>query len=374
MESTAVLVENDYPIEELQKNLLDSRESKLNPKQEEKPELEVQEKKKEDPKPKAGGRKFVFRKGESVFEVDEDAEFEFTADKKPMRMTLKELRDRAAGDVAVKNRMHAIAEERKKIQATFKEFARIAGEDPLAALEYISERAKEADTEFEYQKYLEKLADQADKLSKMDEKERKALELEKKLNKANQDLSQKEREKEVYERKAEILSQYPEIGDQRFDEMVEAVLADEALLEGCESEMDVINTVEDLIEETVAQRDIMKAIEKVDPSYVEDNELIFLISDQLKQNPDLNEDDLEEIVRDVLGTPKRTRHVEVEEREPQNAHRAAAARKLSEKQRSTMSKDHLRTQGSSDFHILAAELKKKKEEETQYKKSNKLRR
>ena len=66
--------------------------------------------------------------------------------------------------------------------------------DPLAALEYISNKAKEADNEFEYNKYLEKLAEQAEKLGKMDERARKAHELEKKLKKAEQDLSQKERQ------------------------------------------------------------------------------------------------------------------------------------------------------------------------------------
>ena len=51
-------------------------------------------------------------------------------------------------------------------------------------MEFISNKAKESDSEFEYSHYIEKLAEQAEKLGQMDEKERKAFELEKKLAKA----------------------------------------------------------------------------------------------------------------------------------------------------------------------------------------------
>lgn len=367
MSALATVIQNDYPIDELQNQILSAREShKTAPSNDVENEEVTREK---SPAPKAPShktdqRKFIFRKGDQVFEVDEDAELEFMADKRQMRLSLRDLKDRAAGDIAVKNRMHSLAEEKKKVNATFREFARIAAEDPLSALEYISEKAREADNSFEYQKYLEKLADQAETLGKMDEKDRKAIELEKKLAKANQDLSQKEREQNVVRRKQEILSEYPEIGDQRFSQMVDAVLENEALLEGCETEDDVMDQVQNLVEETIAQRDIIRAIDKIDPSYAGDNDLIFAISDQLKQNPDLEEDDLDEIVREVLGTPKR-----------QEVQKMEASRKLSEKQRATVPRSQLRAQGSSDFHLLAAELQRKKQDEQQTtRKSNKLRR
>jgi hypothetical protein len=372
MSALATVIQNDYPIDELQSQILSARDSSKNAPSKDVEKEEVTREKSPAPKApthKMDQRKFVFRKGDQVFEVDEDAELEFMADKKPTRLSLRDLKDRAAGDIAVKNRMHSLAEEKKKVNATFREFARIASEDPLSALEYISEKAKEADSNFEYQKYLEKLADQAEKLGKMDEKDRKAIELEKKLAKANQDLSQKEREQNVVLRKQEILSAYPEIGDQRFGQMVDAVLENEELLEGCETAEDVMDQVENLVEETVAQRDIIRAIEQIDPAYANDNDLIFAISDQLKQNPDLEDEDLEEIVREVLGTPKR------QEAPRQDVQRAEATRKLSEKQRATVPRNQLRAQGSSDFHLLAAELQRKKQEEEQNRKrSNKLRR
>jgi len=370
MTALATVIQNDYPIDELQSQILNARESQKTMPSKNVEKEEVIREKSTAPRSKPSGdhRKMIFRKGDQVFEVDEDAEIEFMADKRATKLTLRDLKDRAAGDIAVKNRMHSLAEEKKKVNETFREFARIAQDDPLSALEYISEKAKEADSNFEYQNYLEMLADQAEKLGRMDEKDRKAIDLEKKLAKANSDLSQKEREQTVVLRKQEILEAYPEIGDQRFGQMVEAVLDNPELIEDCETEEDVMNTVETLIEETMAQRDIMSAIERIDPDYMNDNDLIFAISDQLKQNPDLEEEDLEEIIREVLGPPKRE--------EPQiDPKRVEASRKLSEKQRATVPRQQLRAQGSSDFHLLAAELQRKKQEEQQgSRRSNKLRR
>ncbi len=119
-------------------------------------------------------KKFIFKKGDQSYELDDDFELEIMADKRLTKMTLRELNDRAAGDVAVKNRMHSLAEEKKKVQATFREFTDLAKTDPLGALEFISNKAKETDSEFEYNKYIEKLADHAEKLGRMDEKDRKA--------------------------------------------------------------------------------------------------------------------------------------------------------------------------------------------------------
>lgn len=65
-------------------------------------------------------KKYAFRKGDSVFELDDDYEIEFMADKKPTKLTLRELKDRAAGDIAIKNRMHSLAEEKKELTRLLK--------------------------------------------------------------------------------------------------------------------------------------------------------------------------------------------------------------------------------------------------------------
>lgn len=294
-------------------------------------------------------KKFTFVKGEESYEVDDDAVIEFVADKKPVKLTLRELKDRAAGDIAVKNRMHALAEEKKKVQATMKQFASLAKDDPLGALEYIAERAKEADNEFEYNKYLEKLAEQAEKLGGMDEKERKALELEKKLSKAEKNLSLKERENLAIQRKQEILSNYPEIGDSQFADMVEAVLSSEVLLDGVEDEKGVLDKVEELIEETLIQRDIRTVVSEINPRFEITDDFVFTLSDQIRQNPDLDEEDIKEIIADIVKPSV------------SDSKKDFAVRTLSQKQRQRAPMDHLKAQGSTDLEILKSKLLEQKE-------------
>lgn len=344
--STAPTMEFDSGYEALAQQLIE-RKSPEN--QQAERNRDIREARKEEPRETAPreSKSFLFQKGDQQFEVDEDAEIEFTADKGPVKLTLREMRDRAAGDIAVKNRMHSLAEEKKKIQKTFKEFSAIAKDDPLGALEYISQRVKESDSEFEYQTYLEKLADQAEKLGKMDEKERKALELEKKLGKAEQDLSLKEREANAVLRKQEILRNFPEIGDQEFGQMVEAVLDNEDLADGLETEGQILDMVEDLIAETLTQRDIIRAISQVNPSYAKDDQLIFALSDQLRLNPDFDEDDIRDVIESVIRPSERTQ----------------AIKTLSEKNRASHSVDYVRRESGSDFDLLKEQLLERKEQE-----------
>lgn len=301
-------------------------------------------------------KKYVFTKGDQSLELDEDYELEFTADKRPTKLTLRELKERAAGDIAIKNRMHSLAEEKKRVTATFKEFADLAKTDPLAALEFISNKAKESDSEFEYSKYIEKLAEQAEKLGQMDEQERKAFELEKKLKKAEEDLSHKERAETVVLRKQEMLAEYPEIGDHEFGQMVDAVLGNEELLEGLESEMDVMNKVEELIIETLTQRDIMSVIEEINPDHVNDSSLIFTISDQLKQNPDLDEEDVRDILRELIGEKR------VQRSAPSQTERERDQRALSQKARENAPVKSIRYQNADPYDLLKQQLMERKEE------------
>ena len=298
-------------------------------------------------------KKYVFRKGDQSVELDDDFELEFMADKRPTKLKLRDLKDRAAGDIAVKNRMHSLAEEKKRVQSTFKQFSDLAKTDPLAALEFISKKANESDNEFEYSKYLEKLAEQAEKLGQMDEKDRKAWELEKKLQKAEQDLSHKERTEAVVLRKQELLADYPEIGDQQFSQMVDAVLNNDELLDGAESEHDVMDRVEELIQETLTQRDIMSVIKEINPDHLGDNTLIFSLSDQLRQNPDLDEEDVRDIVRALIAPAQRSR--------PVQSDRQRDIQTLSSKARQN-SVGNVRTQSAEPYDILKQQLMERKQE------------
>lgn len=307
----------------------------------------------EKPKQMSSSKKLVFKKGESAVELDDDYEVELMADKKATRLTLRELKERASGDIAIKNRMHSLAEEKKRVQSTFKQFADIAKKDPLAALEFISGKANESDSEFEYSKYIQKLAEQAEKLGQMDEKERKSFELERKLEKANEDLSQKEREANVFERRQSLLESYPEIGDSQLGQMVDAVLSNDELLEGLEDEKDIMDKVEELIQETLTQRDLMTIIGEINADYINDNDLIFSLSDQLRQNPDLDEEDVRDIVSSIIAPEKKSNRTQEKERDK---------RILSTKARQATPVKHMRNQNATPYDFLMEQLKERKNE------------
>jgi hypothetical protein len=297
-------------------------------------------------------KKYVFKKGDQSFELDDDYELEFMADKRPTKLTLRELKDRAAGDIAVKNRMHSLAEEKKRVQSTFKEFTRLAKDDPLGALEYISSKANEADSEFAYDNYIQKLAEQAEKLGQMDEKERKNWELEKKLSKAEENLSRKERADAVVLRKQEMLADYPGIGDSEFSEIVDAVLSNDDLLEGIEDEHGVMDKTEELIQEILTQRDLITVINEINPTYANDNSLIFSLSDQLKQNPDLDEEDVRDIIRAIIAPEERK----------QSSERDRDIKTLSSKQRQSMPVQRMREQSATPYKLLEQQLLEKRDE------------
>ena len=339
VEENIVPIESSNPdVQELQKNLINTKKDITKDTQ------EIKENKPSEVK-EPTTKKYTFKKGDQTFELDEDAELEMTADKKSVRMSLRELKDRAAGDIAVKNRMHSLAEEKKKVQSTLKGFTDLASKDPLAALEYISNKATEADSEFEYKKYLNSLAVQAEKLGKMDEKDLKTYELEKKLTKVELDLSLKEREAAVVLRKQELLSEFPEIGDQQFGEMVETILDSPELSEGINDENDLMNVVDSLIRETLTQRDIITVISEIDPAYAGDNDLIFSISDQIKKNPELEEDDIREIIKEILMPMEKEK----------------ASQVLSHKTRGSSSFSQQKYNDMSDFEVMKIKLQELQE-------------
>lgn len=333
----ATTVEEDHKgFVDLQDQLLSNREGKNSSSEE-----------RESPRQSTSKvKKFVLRRGDDSIEVDDDYELEFMADKRLTRLQLKELKDRAAGDIAIKNRMHSLAEEKKRVQSTFREFSELSKKDPLAALEFISRKAQESDSEFEYEKYLEKLADQAEKLGQMDEKERKAWELQKKLDKAQQDLSQKERIEAVALRKQDLLEEYPEIGNSELGQMVEAVLANDELLEGVENEDDFMDKVEDLVAETLTQRDLIQLIQEINPDEVNNNELIFSLSDQLRLHPDFDEEDVRDIISELVSPIERS-PVRSSSRE-----RDRDIETLSRKARQATPVSSMRMKNASDYDLL----------------------
>lgn len=297
-----------------------------------------------DPEQNTESKRFTFKKGESSWDIDEDAEIEFVADKAPVKMKLRDLKDRAAGDVAIKNRMHSLAEEKKKVQSTLKEFSSIAKKDPMKALEYISNRAKEADSEFEYERYLTALADQAEKLSQMGEHERRAYQAEKKLEEVEGDLSQKERELLV-KAKAQEASEHLGITESQFNQAAQMVLENPVLMESIEDEQEFFDTVQEMVVKANNQKTVESIISRIDPAEAHNQTLVFEIADWMEDNPDFTEADIHEIVSSILS-PKIKQKAEM---------------RLSDKQRSSLPLEHLRTQGASEYQLLVEQLKERRQ-------------
>ena len=290
-------------------------------------------------------KKFTFRKGDQTFDLDEDAELEMMADKVPMKLTLKELKDRAAGDIAVKNRMHQLAEEKKKVQSTLRDFTKLAKENPLKALEYISNKAKEADSSFEYDSYLKALADQAETLSNMSEPERQNKKLEEKLKETERDLSQAKQVQNIRDRGALIMEETG-IGESQFGELVQQVLASDNLMDGIENETQLMDVVQSFAHEVRAQQYVYQITKAVDKDLANDSQFLFYMSDVVQNNPEFDESDIRDMITDYL-TPEKKKQAEM---------------RLSSKQRGSPSNSpsQVKVQNMTDYELLVHQLQERK--------------
>ena len=344
---TALMQENKTDLDSLANQLLENRNTTQKLPEASIAKEDIQPVPKEDledsSEPKET-KKFQFKKGEQVFEVDEDAEIEMMADKNPVRLKLSELRDRAAGDIAIKNRMHSLAEEKKKVQATFKEFSSIAKNDPLKALEYISNKANEADSEFAYEKYLGALAKQAEALASMDEKDRKAFMAEKKLQEVEEDLSLARQEAFVAREKQGLMEKFG-VTESQFNYIADGILGNSEIMSEVRDDHDFMDKVRDVLKEANSQKKAQEIIKGIDPKLSKDESLIFEISDLMHDNPDFNEADIAEIVQGAISI---------------NSKKQAEMR-LSAKQRSSSSMEDIRMQGASEYSLLAEQLLEEKE-------------
>lgn len=261
---------------------------------------------------------FRFKKGDKHFDVDEDAEFEFTADKRPIKMTLKQMRDAAAGGIAVRDRMRRIAEEKKALYEPFKGFREQAKKDPLASLEKMFRVIGTVDPDVDYNEFLTDLAKQAQEVAKMEPNARKAQQLEKQIAEKDEELSETKQLNRIGELKSELMEQTG-LSEEKIYEFGQHILNNPILSEGIEDEEDLMNRIGDLAEEIEMQKASFEALRKVKSDISHKDPLIFELTRLLKANPDFDEQDLQEIAEEVLNS----------------VHKAKASQKLSKKQRWT---------------------------------------
>lgn len=295
-------------------------------------------------------RKFLFQKGDSKIELDEDAEIEIKVDKQPTKIKLRELTERASGDIAVKKRMHEVAEMKKKVTGTFKEFSHMAKENPFKALEYIASRAKEADEDFNFKNYLLALGDQVEKLEKMTPSEREASQLKEKLKDVEGQLTRQETQAVLDLRADQIMGDYG-ITEDQFDSYVRAVVGTPELIEDIVDEQDILDRVELFAVEMRNQKAAYEAIQEFQPNIRHNDPMVLSIAQVLRTNAELtgdfNKEDIKEIVEGLLQQDKRKK----------------TQSRLSYKARQSQNVNELSGRNLTEFEILAQKLKEEKERE-----------
>lgn len=280
--------------------------------EEEAPDPEVEEEGQEQ-----SSSKLSFTKGDETFDVDEDAEFELKADGKTRKVTLRELRDYAAGGIAVRNRMRQLAEEKKKIHAPFKEFSKVSKNDPLGSLKKVFSAIKEVDPEVDFKGFLRDLGNQVQQQAKMSPAERKAYELEGELREKEQALTDTQRLQMIKELEQEVMETY-EIDHDQLAEYGDMILSDPAIANTVRNEKDLFDRIGEFADEVDRQKAAIAALSKVDSKIKPRDPLVLELSEVLRKNPDFDADDLQEIAHQVVNGVEKTK----------------ASQKLSKKQRS----------------------------------------
>jgi hypothetical protein len=340
-----IQVQQDF--ESLKEKLISERDNKLSNEVESEPSEENASPTQEIAEERAL-RKFLFQKGEQQWELDEDAEIEITADKGIHRLTLKELKDRAAGGIAVKQRMHQLAEEKKKLSGTFEKFAEMSKSNPIRALEYLASKAHDHDEDFEFQDFVNALAEQAESLTSMTPEQRENAKLKEQLEEAEEVMTKSDLLQMASDYGDRIMYEYG-LDEDELGEMIEAVTEMPELLEGIESQEEIFQRVEQFAQETRNQERIYSALLNVNPRAEIDDPIIQVISKVFHDNEDLVQDFTDEDIQDLIANemPVRRKVSPTQERR-------------SYKARQSQSIDHISERGLSDYQILMRKLNEEK--------------
>lgn len=292
---------------------------------------------------------FRFKKGEQEWDIDEDAEFTFKADKKDVTMSLRKMRDAAAGGLAVQNRLREVAQEKKDLQKPIKNFITHSKSDPLRALKELSKHAGEFDENFTFQGFIKSLREQAKTLSSMTEAERKNYDMQQELNEVKESQEQEQLERLAYEKEARFLKE-SRITQGQYDQLSEQILSDPKLSAEIDTDEKLLSHVRFLAEEMELQSTAHDALKGIDPNARADSPIIREVARIMRQNPDFDSDDVKDIVGEVMKGQKKQR----------------ALRSFSRKGKTTGTADAYRQSLTGDnrqdnFNYLLSRLEQKKQ-------------
>lgn len=294
-----------------------------------------------------------FFKGKERFDVDPDALFEFKADGRVQKMTLRELRDAAAGGIAVRNRMRQLSDQKKDLMQPYENFSRKAKDNPLGALRTLFSAAQRVDKNLDFNVFISDLTAQARRMKEMAPAERKSMELEERLREREEVYDEQEQTLRLQELKSELASETG-LSDEKIYTYGQELLKDPVLSKTIKTEEDLITRIGDLAEEIELQQACIEALHKINSKISPRDPLVFELSRVLRQNPDFDEKDLDDLAKEVLGV----------------VHKSKAAQTLSKKQRSSVITRSQQKQAKSTdyskmtpFEALKAQIEAKKQQE-----------
>jgi len=286
------------------------------------------------------GKSFQFSLGDDLIDVDENALIELKADGKIIKMTMKEMRDAAAGGVAVRNRMRSLSDERKKMQQPYKNFSEISESDPLGALKKIFYVINQVDPKANFNKFLTGLGKQAQNLTRMSPSERKAYELERELDDTRENLTESQRVAKIQEMQQDLIRDMGLTEEQVYT-YGQSLLSNPALAEGIKTEEDLFDRIGYLADEVQRQQAVVSALQKFEPKLKKTDPLVFELSSILEKNPDFDESDLDEIAEEILRGVKKSNASRVLSKRPRS--NVVRGQRVSTKNYSNMSpKDALK--------------------------------
>jgi len=248
---------------------------------------------------------FRFQKGEEAFDIDPEAMIEFKADGKPVKMSMKELRDAAAGGVAIRNRMRQLSEQKKTMLEPFVNAGKKAMENPMGALKQMFSIVQKVNPDLDFKQFLQGLGKQAQSLSKMAPSERESYELKQELQEQKEQTSKVLNEVKIQKLSMELMEDTG-LSEEKIFQFGEEILRNPVLKSTIKDEKDLFTRIGDLAEEVELQQASFDALKKYNSKMTPRDPLVFELSKILRQNPDFDERDLLDIAKNVVGNVQRT--------------------------------------------------------------------
>jgi hypothetical protein len=292
---------------------------------------------------------FRFQKGEEEYELDPEAVMEFKADGKMLKMSLREMRDAAAGGIAVRNRMRQLSQEKKSFLDPFVSVSKKVMENPMGALKQMFSVVQKVNPNLDFKDFLKGLGKQAQSISKMAPSEREAYEMKEDLEQEKEKVSKIMNETKIQKMSLELMEDTG-LSEDKILQYGEEILSNPVLKGTIKDEKDLFTRIGDLAEEVELQQASYDALKQFNPKMTPRDPMVFELSKVLRQNPDFDERDLLDIAKGLVSTVTRT----------------DAARSLTKRQKSAALSYRSKERDLSKlspFEALKAQIEAKKQQE-----------